>query len=60
MHCPLEKSLGVKRRFSVANSPWSNGTCERMMRELVRTLKAMIHEKRRTAQDWVESVPAVQ
>ena len=37
----LEKSLGVDRRFSVANSPWSNGTCERMMRELVRTLKAM-------------------
>ena len=56
----LEKSLGVDRRFSVANSPWSNGTCERMMREVVRTLKAMIHEERRTAQDSVELVPVVQ
>ena len=30
------------------------------MREVVHTLKAMIHEERRTAQDWVELVPAVQ
>ena len=58
----LEKSLGVDRRFSVANSPWSNGTCERMMREEVRTLnlKGMIQEEQRNTQDWVELVPAVQ
>ena len=49
----LEKSLGIDRSFSIAKSLWSKGTCERMMRELVRTLKAMIHEERRTAQDWV-------
>ena len=60
MMAALEKSPGVDRRFSVANSPWSNGTCERMMREVVRTLKSMIHEERRTAQGWVELVPAVQ
>ena len=60
MMAALEKSLGVDGRFSVANSPWSNGTCGRMMREVVRTLKAMIHEGRRTAQVWVELVPAVQ
>ena len=56
----LEKSLGVDRRFSVASSPWSNGTCKRMMREVVRTLKAMIQEERRNTQDWVELVPMVQ
>ena len=60
MMAALEKSPGVDRRFSVANSPWSNGTCERMMRDVVRTLKAMIHKERRTAQGWVEFVPAVQ
>ena len=60
MMARLEKSLGVDRRFSVANSLWSNGACERMLREVVRTLKAMIHEERGTAQDWVEVVPAVQ
>ena len=43
----LKKSVGVDRRFSIANSPWSNGTCERMMREVVRTLKATFQEERR-------------
>ena len=47
----LEKLLGVDRKFSVANSPWSNGTCERMMREVVRTLEAMIQKERRSIQD---------
>ena len=58
MMAALEKSLGVDRRFSIANSPWSNGTCERMTREVVRTLKAMIQERRNT-QDWVELMLAV-
>ena len=49
----LEKFLDVDRRFSVANSPWLNGTCERVMREVVRTLKAMIQEERRNTHDWV-------
>ena len=30
------------------------------MREVVRTLKGMIHVEQRTAQDWVELVPTVQ
>ena len=60
MMAALENSLGDDRRFSVANSPRSNGTCERTMREVVRTLQAMINEERRTAQDLVEFVPAVQ
>ena len=59
MMAASEKSFGVDRRFPVANSPWSNGTCERMMHEVVRTLKAVIHEERRTPQDWVELEPVV-
>ena len=35
----LEGALRVEHRFAVANSPWSNGTCERMIREVVRALK---------------------
>ena len=42
MMAALGKSLGVDRRFSVANSPWSKGSRERMMLEAVRTLKTMI------------------
>ena len=47
MMAALEKSVGVDKRFSVANSPWSNGAYERMLREVVRMLKAMIQEERR-------------
>ena len=56
----LEKALKLDRKFAVPNSPWSNGTCERMMREVVRTLKAMLQEERRDVRDWVGLVPAVQ
>ena len=57
MMAALEKSLGVDGRFSVPNSPWSNGICERMIREVVRKLKAMIQKEKRNIQDWVELVP---
>ena len=56
----LEKALKLDTKFAVPNSPWSNGTCERMMREVVRTLKAMLQEKRRDVRDLVGLVPAVQ
>ena len=56
----LENALGVERRFTVANSPWSNGTCERMMRDVVRTLKTILQERRGSVRDWVDLVPAVQ
>ena len=38
----LEGALRVEHRFAVDNSPWSNGTCKRMMREVVRALKAIL------------------
>ena len=48
----LEGVLRVGHRFAVANSPWSNGTCERMMREVVRALKAILQEERRAIREW--------
>ena len=56
----LETALGVNRRFTIANSPWSNGTCERMMREVVRTFKAILQEWRKNVHEWVDLVPVVQ
>jgi len=56
----LRKAFRVDHQFAVAYSPWSNGTCERMMREVVRALKAMLNEKKRDTRDWVGLVPAVQ
>ena len=56
----LEGALRVEHRCAMANSPWSNGTCERMMREVVRALKAILQEERRDIREWMEVVPAVQ
>ena len=42
----LEGVLRVGRRFAVVILPWSNGTCEWMMREVFRALKAILQEER--------------
>ena len=56
----LKGALRVEHRFAVANSPWSNGTCEWMMRKIVRTLKAILQRDWRFIHEWVDVVPAVQ
>ena len=42
----LEGTLRVEHRHAVANSPWPNGTHERIMREVVRALKASVCRRR--------------
>ena len=39
-------ALRVEHRFAVANSSWSNGTCERIVREVVRALQALLQEEK--------------
>ena len=56
----LKEALRVEHRFAVSNSPWSNGTFERVMREMVRALKTILQEERRHIREWVDVVPAVQ
>ena len=56
----LAKALGVEHRFSVANSAWTNGTMERMMREVIHGAKAMLNEEGRPLSEWVVVPPAVQ
>ena len=56
----LEWALRVEHRFTVANSPWSNGPCERMMREVVRAFMAILQKERRDFREWVDVVPSVQ
>ena len=56
----LEGTLRVEHRLAVANSPWSNDTCERMMRGVGRALKATLQEERHDFRVWVDVVPAVQ
>ena len=56
----LEGALWVEQRFAVANLPWSNGTCERMMPEVVHALKELLQEKRRNIRAGVDVVSAGQ
>lgn len=56
----LTTLLGVDHRFAVANSPWSNGTVENVMKEVLRVLKALLVEYRSAVTDWEHFVPMVQ
>ncbi|CAM9729148.1 unnamed protein product, partial [Sphacelaria rigidula] len=42
----LREALHVDHPFAVACSPWSNGTCERMVKEEVRALRSFLLEQR--------------
>ena len=56
----LRTALRVEHEFAVAYSPWSNGTCERMVKEVVRSLRSILSEQRREVSEWVDVLPAVQ
>ena len=56
----LAKALGVEHRLSVASSAWTNGTVERMMREVIHVAKAMLNEGWRPLSEWVVLLPTVQ
>ena len=56
----LEGALRVEHRFAVANLPWSNAMCERMMNEVVHALKTILQKERRDIHEWVDVMPAVQ
>jgi len=56
----VARQLGINHRFSVANSAWTNGTVERMMREILRTAKSILNERRRPLSEWIVVVPAIQ
>ena len=55
----LSDALKVDHNFAVAYTPWSNGTCERMVRE-VRALKSILSEQRKQVAEWVDVLPAAQ
>ena len=56
----LSDALKVDHRFAVAYTPWCNGTCERMVREVVRALKSILSEQRKQVAEWVDFLPAAQ
>ena len=56
----LREALRVDNQFAVAYSPWSKGTCERVVKEVVRSLRSILLEQRRAVSEWVDVLPAVQ
>ena len=53
-------SLGVAHYFGVAISSWTSGTIELINREVVRTFRAFLSERRRPVSEWPLAVEAVQ
>ena len=56
----LREAFRVNHQFAVAYSPWSNGTCERMVKEVVSSLCSILLEQRRAVSVWVDVLPTVQ
>ena len=56
----LREALRVDHQFAVAYSPWSNGTWERMVKEVVSSLRSIFLQQRRAVSEWVDVLPAVQ
>ena len=50
----VDDVLKVDHRFAVAYTPWSNGTCECMVREVVRALRSILSEQRKQVAEWVD------
>ena len=56
----VSSRLGVVRHFGVANVSWSHGTMERMNREVVKTFRAVLSERRWPPSEWPLALGAVQ
>ena len=56
----VSSRLGEVHHFGVANVSWSHGTVERMNREVVRTFRAVLSERRRPPSEWPLALWAVQ
>ena len=50
----------MNHRFSVANTAWTNGTVERMMLEIVKTIRVVASAAMIPPKDWVGIVSVVQ
>ena len=56
----LRDRLSTAHHFTLAYSPWSNGTVERICRELRRSLKAILFEFQMPLKAWLSAIPLVQ
>ena len=56
----LSENLVFAHRFSVAYSPWTNGSAESVNVIILKTLKSLISQYKVRNQDWTSLVPLIQ
>ena len=56
----LARRMKCKHHFTPVYSPWANGSIERMNKELLRVLRALLLENRLEEVSWPYLLPAVQ
>ena len=56
----VSSRLGVVRHFGMANVSWSHGAVKRMNREVVKTFRVALSERRRPPIEWPLALGAVQ
>ena len=56
----LAEDYGINHHFTIAYSPWANGTVERLCREVLRTTRALLAERKWAEEDWPAVVSTVQ
>ena len=56
----LNRRLKTRQEFTVAYCPWTNGTVERVNRDIVQVAKALLLEYKINRKDWPYLVPVIQ
>lgn len=55
----LSSEHRIRHNFSVAYSPWANGTVENLMRSILSATRAMLSELKLAPQDWACVLPSI-
>ena len=55
----VERRLGIEHHFTVSYAPWSNGTVERLNRDVLSIMRCLLSEAKLPTQEWLQLVPLV-
>lgn len=56
----MASTYKISHKPTVAYSPWSNGTVERLNRDVLRAMRAMLGELKLAPHDWASVIDAIQ
>jgi transposase InsO family protein len=55
----LQRALGAQHHFTTAYTPWDNGTVEVVNREVLKSVKALLSERKPSVRDWPAVLPVL-